>query len=103
MVSAEDGHEIFSCTDSRYDVTISPVIDPIDIAIQSVLSLLKFRDISLARTEYEVGHEIVLRLPIALRNIVVPSSEDAPPHLDTSDSPNPVPQASQGSVRAAGP
>jgi hypothetical protein len=28
-----------------------------------------FRDVTLARTEYEVGREIVLRLPTAERNI----------------------------------
>jgi hypothetical protein len=63
MVSTEDGHEIFSCTDRRYDVTLSPVIDPIDIVIQSALSLLTFRDITLSRAEYEVGRETVVRLP----------------------------------------
>jgi hypothetical protein len=77
MVSVEDGREVFSCTDGRYDVTVSPVIDPIDIVIQSVLSLLKFRDITLARAEYEVGRETVLRLPIAQRNISDLSSQQA--------------------------
>ena len=33
------------------------------------MSLLYLRDISLARTEYEVGRELVLRLPRAQRNI----------------------------------
>jgi hypothetical protein len=69
MVSTRDGHEIFSCTDHRYDATISPAIDPIDIGINSVRSLLQLRDVSLARTEYEVGREIILRLPKAQRNI----------------------------------
>jgi hypothetical protein len=50
---------------------VGPVIDPIDIVIQSVLSLLKFRDVTLARAEYEVGRETVLRLPIAQRNISI--------------------------------
>lgn len=69
MVSTQDGHEIFSCTDLRYSNTVTPVIDPIDIGINSVLSLIHLRDISLARTEYEVGREIVLRLPRAQQNI----------------------------------
>jgi len=69
MVSTEDGHEIFSGTDLRYSSTVTLVIDPIDIAINSVLSLVYLRDISLARTEYEVGRELVLRLPKAQHNI----------------------------------
>jgi Putative bacterial lipoprotein (DUF799) len=69
MVSTQDGHEIFSCTDLRYSSSVTPVIDPIDIVVNSVLSLFDLRDISLVRTEYEVGREIVLRLPRAQRNI----------------------------------
>jgi hypothetical protein len=85
---------------------VSPVIDPIDIAIQSVLSLLKFRDISLARTEYEVGREIVLRLPIAQRNITDLSSkqpQQAQPDLDAISSQTTPPQESERSARAAAP
>jgi hypothetical protein len=69
MVSTLDGHEIFSCTDRRYSSSVLPAIDPIDMAINSVLSLIHLRDISLARTEYEVGREIVMRLPKAERNV----------------------------------
>ena len=69
MVSTKDGHEIFSCTDRRYSSTVNPAIDPIDMGINSVLSLIHLRDIWLARTEYEVGREIILRLPRAERNI----------------------------------
>jgi hypothetical protein len=69
MVSTKDGHEIFSCTERRYSSTVNPAIDPIDMVINSVQSLLHIRDIWLARTEYEVGREIVLRLPRAQRNI----------------------------------
>ena len=69
MISTLDGHEIFSCTDRRYSSSVLPAIDPIDMGINSVLSLIHLRDISLARTEEEVGREIVLRLPRAERNI----------------------------------
>jgi hypothetical protein len=69
MVSTKGGYEIFSCTDVRYSSTVNPAIDPIDMGINSVLSLIHLRDISLARTEYEVGREIALRLPKAERNI----------------------------------
>jgi hypothetical protein len=79
MVSTQDGHEIFSGTDLRYSSTVTLALDPIDIAINSVLSLFYLRDISLARTEYEVGRELVLRLPRAQRNIaeflVAPNEE----------------------------
>jgi hypothetical protein len=69
MVSTKDGHEMFSCTALRYSTTVTPAIDPIDIVLNSALSLIYLRDISLARAEYEVGREIVLRLPKAQRNI----------------------------------
>jgi hypothetical protein len=69
MVSTLDRHEIFSCSDRRYDSTFRPAIDPIDFVINSISSLIHLRDITLARTEYEVGREIVLRLPRAERNI----------------------------------
>jgi hypothetical protein len=35
----------------------------------SVLNVIELRDITLARTEPEVGCEIVLRLPVAERNV----------------------------------
>jgi hypothetical protein len=69
MVSTLDGREIFSCTSRRYDSTFRPALDPIDFAINSFSSLIHLRDITLARTEYEVGREMVLRLPRAQRNI----------------------------------
>ena len=69
MVSTEDGYEIFSCTDRRYSSAVNPAIDPIDIGISSFASLFQLRDIELARTEYEVGREIVMRLPTAEGNI----------------------------------
>jgi len=69
MVSTQDGHEIFSCTNLRYSSSVTVVIDPIDIGINSVVSLFALRDITLARAEYEVGREIALGLPRAQRNI----------------------------------
>ena len=69
MVSTLDGEEIFSCTNRRYSSTVLPAFDPIDIAINSVISLIHLRDIMLARTEYEVGREIVMRLPKVEGNI----------------------------------
>jgi hypothetical protein len=53
-----------------------------------LLALIYLRDISLARAEYEVGHELVLRLPRVQRNIaeflVAPKEETR--GLDSSDS-----------------
>jgi hypothetical protein len=69
MVSTRDGHELFSCTDTRYSTNVTPAIDPIDIAISSVVNIVQLRDINLARTENEVGREIVLRLPVAEQNL----------------------------------
>lgn len=69
MVSTFDGHEVFSCIDTRYSTSATPAIDPIDIVINSVLNALDLRDIRLARAESEVGREIVMRLPIAGRNV----------------------------------
>ncbi len=100
-MSAEDGHEIFSCIAARHDVTVSPVIDPIDIAIQSVLSLLKCRDIPLARTEYEVGREVVLRLLIAQRNISQMVPQEAQLGLDSVSNPAMPEQYSEGGSSSA--
>jgi hypothetical protein len=69
MVSTRDGHEVFTADSHRYSVDLSPAIDPIDIAIDSVEMLIDLRDLRLARAEYEVGREIVMRLPIAKHNI----------------------------------
>jgi hypothetical protein len=44
-------------------------MDPIDIVINSALNVLELRDLTLARAEHEVGREIVLRLPVAERNV----------------------------------
>ena len=96
MVSTLDGHEIFSCTDRRYSSSMLPAIDPIDIGINSVLSLIHLRDISLARTEEEVGREIVLRLPRAQRNIteLQAAAKEGTRGLASSSNPATFPQES---------
>ena len=43
-----------------------PAFDPVDIAINSGLSLLELRDVTLARAEEEDAREIVLRKTQAL-------------------------------------
>ena len=48
---------------------VETAIDPIDIVINSARNVLDLRDITLARTEQKVGREIVLRLPVAGRNV----------------------------------
>lgn len=68
MVSTEDGHDIFSAQGSRYSVDLRPSLTPIDIAINSALTLLQLRDIALARAEEEITREMVLRLPPAKHN-----------------------------------
>jgi len=69
LVSTQDGHEIFSGADRRYSSSVTVVFDPIDIGLNSVLTLFDLRDIKLARAENEVGRELVLGLPRAQRNI----------------------------------
>jgi hypothetical protein len=63
MVSTHNGEELFSAYGSRYSVNFMPAFDPVDIAINSGLSLLELRDVTLARAEEEDAREIVLRLP----------------------------------------
>jgi hypothetical protein len=63
MVSTHTGEELYSAEGSRYSVNFMPAFDPVDIAINSGLSLLELRDITLARAEEEDAREIVLKLP----------------------------------------
>ena len=63
MVSTHNGEELFSAEGARYSVNFMPAFDPIDVAINSGLSLLELRDVTLARAEEEDAREIVLRLP----------------------------------------
>ena len=88
MVSTKDGHDIFSCTGLRYSNAVNPAIDPIDMAINSVLSMIHLRDIVLARTEYEVGREIALCLPRAQQNIseFLAAAKEETRGLDSSSS-----------------
>jgi len=68
MISTRNGHEIFSCSGRCYSAVVGPAIDPTDIGINSVLSVLELRDVRPACAEYEVaGREIILRLPTAQR------------------------------------
>jgi hypothetical protein len=59
----------FTAQSHRYSVRVSPAFDPIDIVLNSVLSLIHLRDLIPARPEYEVGREIIMRLPTAQRNV----------------------------------
>ena len=63
------GTNCFRAIDTRYSTNVTPAIDPIDIVLNSALNVLELRDITLARAEAEVGREIVLRLPVADRNV----------------------------------
>jgi hypothetical protein len=69
MVSTKDGHAFFTADGTRYSVDLRPAFSLMDIGINSALTLLQLRDVNLARAEDEVGREIVLRLPIAERNV----------------------------------
>ncbi len=63
MVSTRDDKTLFAATGSRYAIDLMPAFDPIDIAINSGLTLLELRDVSLARAEDEDAREIALRIP----------------------------------------
>jgi len=65
LVSTRDGRQLFQSSDSRYAVDACPAIDPIDFGINSVLTLLELRDVTLARAEDEVSREIALRVPVS--------------------------------------
>jgi hypothetical protein len=69
MIATEDAHEFFTASGSRYSVDLRPAFSLMDLAINSALTLLQLRDVNLARAEDEVGREIVLRLPVAERNV----------------------------------
>lgn len=63
IVSTHNGEVLFTANGSRYSVDLRPAFDPMDIAINSGLSLLELRDVTLARAEEEYAREMVLRIP----------------------------------------
>jgi Putative bacterial lipoprotein (DUF799) len=77
LVSTSDGEQLFAATGSRYSVDLRPAFDPIDIMINSGLSLLQLRDVTLARAEEEDAREIVKRIPRSekLENELVQEAE----------------------------
>ena len=65
LVSTRDGHQLLEASDDRYSVDLRPSFDPLDIGVNSALSLLELRDVTLARAEDEVSREIALRVPVS--------------------------------------
>jgi len=63
MVSTHDAKPVFAAKGSRWSVDLRPAFDPMDILVNSGLSLLELRDVTLARAEEEAAREIVLRIP----------------------------------------
>jgi len=66
-----------------------------DMGINSALTLLQLRDVTLARAEEEISREIILRLPRAEHNVEtlvayakVKHQPPAPEHLGGSPSPS---------------
>jgi hypothetical protein len=86
LVSTKDGHAFFTASGSRYSVDLRPAFSLMDIGINSALTLLQLRDVNLARAEDEVGREIVLRLPVAERNVaaLVASARNPSGHDESS-------------------
>ena len=65
IVSTRDGHQLLEASDDRYSVDLRPSFDPLDIGLNSTLSILELRDVTLARAEDEVSREIALRVPVS--------------------------------------
>jgi hypothetical protein len=88
MVSTQTGEELYSVNGILYSVDLRPAFDPMDIAINSSLSLLELRDVSLARAEEEDAREIVLRIPRSekLKNQLIELAHDSQGAPETSDS-----------------
>ena len=60
--AGNDDH-LMSISGGRYAVAVQLALVPIDLYIDSGLSVLKLRDVRLRRAEEEVAREIVLRIP----------------------------------------
>jgi hypothetical protein len=65
MVSTRDGETLMRQSGGRYSVDLSPALSPQDAIINSIMTLLEFRDVTLARAEEEVSRELVLRIPVS--------------------------------------
>ena len=63
MISTHNGQKLFVAHGSRWSVDLRPAFDMIDIAVNSGLTLLELRDVTLARAEEEDAREIALRIP----------------------------------------
>ena len=63
LLSAHDGETLMRETGSRYSVDVSPAFSPEDLLINSAMTMLDFRDVTLARAEEEVSRELVLKIP----------------------------------------
>ena len=63
MVSTHDGRVLFSQEGNRYSVDANPAFDPLSIVLNSGITLLGLRDVTLARAEDETAREMVLRIP----------------------------------------
>jgi Putative bacterial lipoprotein (DUF799) len=67
LVSTRDGSQLFDSSDNRYAVDLQPAFDMIDFGVNSALTLLELRDVTLARADDEVAREIALRVPFSYR------------------------------------
>lgn len=81
MISCRDGETLMRETGSRYSVDMQPALSPQDIAVNSILTLLEFRDVTLARAEEEVSRELVLRIPTS-EKLTAQLASDALRHAD---------------------
>jgi hypothetical protein len=69
LISTFNGRQLFEATDNRYAVDWRPAFGIMDVGLNSALSLLELRDVTLARAEDEVSREIALRVPVSNRAV----------------------------------
>jgi hypothetical protein len=67
LISTRDGNPLFESSDNRYAVDLQPAFDMVDFGLNSGLTLLELRDVTLARAEDEVSREIALRVPVSYK------------------------------------
>lgn len=78
IVSTHDGNTLVSFYASRDRTNLMPAIDPVDMVIDSMQTLMDLRDIQIARSEDEACREVVIRIPASkqLREQLVHEASD---------------------------
>ena len=99
MISSRDGETLMTENGSRYSVDLQPALSPQDAMINSVMTLLEFRDVTLARAESEVSRELVLRIPVSetLKTQLATRAVQHADEIESEEAMADTPMSSQGS------